>query len=115
MKLFPPYAAAAALILLLHIPPATAATEKVLYSFCSQQYCADGELPYAGVLSVNGELYATANTGGDNGTNEGTLNAVNRKTGAARVVYSFENYYGDPEQPDSDLIDVNGTLYGTTP
>ena len=45
--------------ILLHIPPATAATENVLYSFCSQQFCADGEYPYGGVLRVKDELYTT--------------------------------------------------------
>lgn len=106
---------AATAILLLPPLRVSAATETVVYSFCSQQYCEDGEYPWAGVLRVKGQLYTTTTLGGGNGSNAGTLIAVNRKTGAKKFVYSFANYSGDGGSPKANgLIDVDGTLYGMT-
>jgi hypothetical protein len=70
--------------ILLHITAVDAATEKVLYSFCSQSGCADGEYPYASVVRVKGELYATTNTGANG--NNGTIVSVNRKNTAALMI-----------------------------
>jgi uncharacterized repeat protein (TIGR03803 family) len=48
-------------------------TETVVYSFCSQLGCVDGEHPYAGViLDTAGNLYGTAEYGGSN-QNLGTV------------------------------------------
>jgi uncharacterized repeat protein (TIGR03803 family) len=48
-------------------------TETVVYSFCSQPGCVDGEHPYAGViLDATGNLYGTAEYGGSN-QNLGTV------------------------------------------
>lgn len=77
-----------------------------------QQGCTDGQYPYAGVLRVKNELFATDSIGGSG--NNGTVVSVNRKTLAGKVVYTFENYYGDARGPETGLIDVNGKLYGTT-
>lgn len=47
-------------------------TFKVLYSFCSQSGCADGESPYSGLIqSTNGNFYGTTSDGGG-GENGGT-------------------------------------------
>ena len=107
-------AASVAGLVALGAPPLKAATEKVLYAFCSAQACTDGEYPWAGVLRVKGQLYATTTTGGGTGTNQGTLNAVDWKSGTSRVVYSFANFYGDAADPESAPIDVDGALYGMT-
>lgn len=41
-------------------------TMTVLHGFCSEQSCADGEIPYAGLTQhTNGTLYGTTNQGGD--------------------------------------------------
>jgi|SRR5579862_1691319 len=84
----------------------------ILYSFCSQGNCADGELPYAGLIDVNGKLYGTTKWGG--GT--GGLFSVDPGTGAETVVYPFCSLANcaDGANPVAGLIDVNGTLYGTT-
>jgi uncharacterized repeat protein (TIGR03803 family) len=103
---------AATPFLLLQSPPTCAATETVVYSFCSQANCVDGEAPVAGVFGVNQELYTTSTTGGAN-TWGGTLVGINRITGAATVVYSFQNYIGDAQDPESGLIRLNGNLLGT--
>jgi hypothetical protein len=48
--------------------PAAAGTgngkEKVIYSFCGQQNCTDGEYPEAGLIDVKGTLYGTTQGGG---------------------------------------------------
>jgi hypothetical protein len=37
----------------------------VLYSFCSQSLCFDGDAPYAGVIQdAKGNLYGTTSSGG---------------------------------------------------
>ncbi|HEX9159589.1 MAG TPA: choice-of-anchor tandem repeat GloVer-containing protein, partial [Rhizomicrobium sp.] len=47
------------------IDPATG-TETELYTFCTKKHCSDGELPEAGLISVNGTLYGTTAAGGPN-------------------------------------------------
>jgi uncharacterized repeat protein (TIGR03803 family) len=37
----------------------TSGMEKLLYSFCSQNACADGSNPSAGLIDVSGTLYGT--------------------------------------------------------
>ena len=45
---------------------AVKAREKVLYAFCSQQYCTDGDFPQASLIDVKGTLYGTTVYGGRN-------------------------------------------------
>jgi len=92
---------------------ASTGAEKVVYSFCSQKDCADGESPFAGLVNVNGILYGTTGYGG--AENYGTVFAINPDTGAERVLFSFcsQNDTG-ASSPVGGLIDAGGTLYGTT-
>lgn len=89
--------------------------EKVLYSFCTDYpYCRDGEEPNGSLVAGNGTLYGTTLVGGGHG--RGEVFSVDPNSGAETVVYSFCANLGDCADgmsPDS-LIDVNGTLYGTT-
>jgi uncharacterized repeat protein (TIGR03803 family) len=88
-------------------------TESVLYSF---QGGSDGEGPFAGLTNVNGTLYGTTGSGGsDSGCGSsgcGTVFTVTPSGGEA-VLYSFQ---GGPDGagPQATMIDVGGTLYGTT-
>ena len=96
------------------INPTTGA-ETVVYSFCSQPNCADGRYSIAGLIDVKGTLYGTTQWGG--AYDLGTVFAVNRKTGSEQVVHSFgcsQQNCTDGVQPVASLIDVKGTLYGTT-
>lgn len=87
------------------------ARHKVLFSFCTEDsFCSGGMYPYAGVTSVGDDLYTTTMTGGDG--NNGTLIAVDRKTGAGRVVIQFGDGVGSFAQ--AGLIRVKRKLYGTT-
>jgi uncharacterized repeat protein (TIGR03803 family) len=92
------------------IDPVTGA-ETVVYSFCSEASCTDGFEPKAGLIDVGGALYGTTSLGGAN--SHGTVFKVNRTTGVETVVYSFKGG-NDGSEPAAGLIDVDGTLYGTT-
>ncbi len=96
--------------------------ETVLYSFCSQSGCADGDTPL-GVLvfDAEGNLYGTTATGGNNdsgcssayGAGCGVVFKVT-PSGEETVLYAFT---GPPDgaTPVAGLVfDKGGNLYGTT-
>jgi uncharacterized repeat protein (TIGR03803 family) len=87
----------------------TSGTETVLYSFKGGS--GDGEYPSAGLINVNDTLYGTTAGGGAN--KAGTVFEVT-PSGTETVLYSFKGGSGDGENPLAGLINVNGTLYGTT-
>ncbi len=87
----------------------TGGEQKVLYRF---QGGSDGRNPQSGLLNVNGTLYGTTENGGPGGN--GTVYSVST-SGAEKVLYAFKGKGGsDGCRPGARLIDVNGTLYGTT-
>lgn len=90
----------------------TTGTETVLHSFCSEQNCVDGQFPASGLLDVKGTLYGTAENGGTYGS--GVAFGISPDTGAEKVVYSFGSNDTDGANPAASLIDANGTFYGTT-
>jgi uncharacterized repeat protein (TIGR03803 family) len=72
----------------------------------------DGSRPYAPLLNVKGTLYGTTSLGG--AYDEGTVFSM-RLTGTdEKVLHSF-GHGTDGAMPLAGLIDVKGTLYGTTP
>ncbi|HWA89273.1 MAG TPA: choice-of-anchor tandem repeat GloVer-containing protein [Rhizomicrobium sp.] len=94
--------------------PVTAAgyTYRVLYTFCSQSNCADGQSPSATLLMDQaGNLYGTA--GGDGGS-------VFRLTPGRHHKWKFETLYDFCAQSNCAgsntplIIDATGKLYGTT-
>jgi len=87
--------------------------ETVLYSFCSQSNCADGKQPYeyASLIDVNGTLYGTTNYGG--ASNKGAVYSLNLNGNIETVLHSFGGGM-DGANPFSAVLDVGGTLYGTT-
>jgi len=93
-------------------PKGTRSTETVLYSFCSQSNCADGAMPYAGVvLGPAGEIYGTTNIGGAN--NRGVVFKIDGAT--ETVLKSFCDYCGDGAAPMGGVImSQGGKLIGTT-
>jgi uncharacterized repeat protein (TIGR03803 family) len=100
---------------------ARAQTESVLYSFCPQYPCADGEFPYAGVVfDQKGNLYGTTRNGGTQNNNCGYGCGVVFKLtprGKETVLYSFcaQGNCADGAQPFAGLVfDQKGNLYGTT-
>ena len=87
----------------------TSGVEKVLYSFKGGS---DGANPIAGLIDVNGTLYGTTYGGG--GSAKGTIYSIST-AGQETVLHAFTGGPGDGADPTGELIDVNGTLYGTTP
>jgi len=98
---------------------AAADREKVLYSFCAQANCADGDEPEAGlIMDAAGRLYGTTEGGGahSHGTAfELTPNAA-KTAFTHKVLYSFcaQANCTDGDEPQAGLImDAAGNLYGT--
>ncbi|MGD0867114.1 MAG: choice-of-anchor tandem repeat GloVer-containing protein, partial [Rhizomicrobium sp.] len=111
-----------ALTLFVPLHSVRAATETVLYSFCSQANCTDGSSPDAGlIMDSAGNLYGTTSLGGANiGSSteysEGTVFKV-EPGGTETVLYSFcsQTNCTDGATPQAGLImDKKGNLYGTT-
>ena len=86
----------------------TSGSEHVLYDFKGRP---DGSSPLAGLTNLKGTFYGTTSGGGSYGGG-GTVFAIT-KAGKEHVVYSFTGGT-DGSQPNAGLIDVDGTLYGTT-
>jgi uncharacterized repeat protein (TIGR03803 family) len=89
--------------------------EKVVYRFTDTP---DGASPKGSLLNVNGTLYGTTGEGGSGvcyghpTTACGTVYSITT-SGQEKVLYSFTGGT-DGQAPQAGLIDVNGTLYGTT-
>jgi uncharacterized repeat protein (TIGR03803 family) len=92
--------------------------EAVLYSFCSQSSCSDGENPNGGVITdANGTLFGTALHGG-NSTNSGVVYTLSPSIGGwtETVIYTFcsQANCADGASPYAGLIrDGSGNLFGT--
>lgn len=71
----------------------------------------EGDKPSGDLIDVNGVLYGTTARGGDGG-GFGTVYRFTRR-GKEKVLYAFKGGT-DGAGPTGGLIDVNGTLYGTT-
>jgi len=90
----------------------TGGKEAVLHSFGSGS---DGSFPGDGLVDVNGTLYGTTEQGGAyeyRGTGEGTVFSITTG-GTEKVLHSFGNGK-DGHHPYAGLLNVKGTLYGTT-
>ncbi len=97
--------------------------ETVLYSFCEQANCADGDTPVAGlIMDSSGNLYGTTEAGGaghcQNQFGSGCGAAFElAQDGTETVLYSFCSKLSctDGINPMAGLImDGAGNLYGTT-
>ena len=84
-------------------------SETVLFNFVTYD---TGIHPIAGlIMDGAGNLYGTTGEGGAYGG--GVVFAIDPTTGNETVIHSFGNGL-DGSQPKAGLIDVRGTLYGTT-
>jgi uncharacterized repeat protein (TIGR03803 family) len=84
-----------------------------LYSFCSQNGCADGEYPYGALVQgADGSLYGTTAQGGANGGGYGTVFAITLQ-GMLKTLHSFDGT--DGSHPNQGLVQAtDGNFYGTT-
>jgi uncharacterized repeat protein (TIGR03803 family) len=91
------------------IDPSTG-EETLLYNFAGSL---DGNNPHSALLSLGGLLYGTTNSGGTSG--KGAVYSFDPASGAEAVIHSFDaTGKKDAAYPQAGLINVNGTLYGTT-
>jgi uncharacterized repeat protein (TIGR03803 family) len=86
-----------------------AGEEHVLYRFKAND---DGAHPQFGsLIAIGSTLYGTTYQGGSSGS--GTVFSVGTAAGVERVIYSFKGGT-DGQYPYDGLLNVNGTLFGTT-
>jgi uncharacterized repeat protein (TIGR03803 family) len=87
-------------------------TLTTLYSFCSQLSCADGRVPYAGLVQASdGNFYGTTYEGGG-ATDYGTVFAIT-PSGTLTTLHIFTG--ADGAYPYAGLIQTaNGNFYGAT-
>ncbi|MGB8910444.1 MAG: choice-of-anchor tandem repeat GloVer-containing protein, partial [Candidatus Cybelea sp.] len=85
----------------------TTGTETILHSFCGS----DGIQPLTGLVNVSGTLYGTTQYGAS-GSNWGTVYSVTT-SGTFKTLYTFTDS-PDGAEPAAPLLNVKGTLYGTT-
>jgi len=90
----------------------TSGKETVLYSFQGEQRGKDGATPLAGLAQLKGALYGTTANGGKD--NLGTVFKITA-SGRETVLYRFGRRGSNGFDPAAGLINVKGTLYGTTP
>lgn len=95
-------------------------TEKILYSFDSSNRIhrqPDGANPVAGLTNVDGTLYGTTIAGGSHKCDTedycGTVFSITTD-GNFKVLHNFGARNIDGVNPAAALVNVNGTLYGTT-
>ena len=100
--------------------PAHAQTETVLYNFCSQYNCSDGEAPGGNLTSNGGNFYGTTGFGGLYG--DGTVFELSPNGNGGwneTVLYNLcsnQPFCFDGRYPtySSVIFDSQGNLYGTT-
>ena len=89
----------------------TSGAEKILHSFKSG---ADGANPTASLTNVHGMLYGTTPKGGKPCSLEcGTVFKIST-AGSEKILYAFKGPPKDGTSPSGGLVDIGGTLYGTT-
>jgi uncharacterized repeat protein (TIGR03803 family) len=95
----------------------TTSPYEVVYRFSRSR---DGGRPDGRLLAVNGILYGTTRYGGGGACNIyggkgcGTVYQLNPKSGRKKQLHRFGGGSTDGAYPNGSLIDVDGTLYGTT-
>jgi|HubBroStandDraft_4_1064222.scaffolds.fasta_scaffold00010_66 uncharacterized repeat protein (TIGR03803 family) len=97
----------------------TSGNETILHSFKGGS--GDGSFPVAGLVDVNGTVYGTTLHGGGAGCRTrgptsgcGTIFSI-ATSGMETVLHQFAGGSKDGEYPEAGLVNVDGTLYGTTP
>ena len=88
---------------------------RVIYNFCSQDQCSDGELPTPGpLLTKQGKIYGTVAAA--NGTSTGGIYSINTDGRHYQLLHTFLFRTGsDGYRPRNGVArDSHGVLYGTT-
>jgi len=97
-------------------PAFAASKEKILYSFCSRAYCADGASPVASLIfDAAGNLYGTTEAGGHgcsyNPPGCGTVFKLTPQAGG-KWTETILHGFSSEVTPSSVVFDSAGNLYG---
>jgi uncharacterized repeat protein (TIGR03803 family) len=86
---------------------------KLLYTFCSQLHCTDGEHPnFPPIQGIDGNFYGATYGGG---SHEGGGVYELTPSGIFTVLHSFSHGYGENGTgPETIVQDANGNIFGTT-
>jgi uncharacterized repeat protein (TIGR03803 family) len=100
------------------VPAAHAAGLTVVYAFCAETNCSDGNSPRASLITDgSNNLYGTTYYGGNSGCTDnsgcGTVFKIT-PSGAESVVYAFGGGSDGANPTASLLLDSSSNLYGTT-
>jgi uncharacterized repeat protein (TIGR03803 family) len=87
----------------------TSGNESVLHTF---GLGSDGRYPQDGLIVIKQTLYGTTTGGGID--SHGTVFSINASGTKELVLHSFAGGSADGEDPVASLVDLKGTLYGTT-
>ena len=99
---------------------ASAATAKILYSFCIQAGCTDGQAPRGNLVTdASGDIFGVTASGGDSdsGVVFELVHDAQSGTWTYQRIYSFCSAMACPDGIDpigSLVIDTQGRLYGVT-
>lgn len=85
--------------------------ERVVHSFGPYAHGGDGTYPVGALVALHGTLYGTTVNGGKHHGDHGIVFSITT-AGAEKVLHSFKG--SDGAFPAAGLVDVGGTLYGTT-
>jgi uncharacterized repeat protein (TIGR03803 family) len=114
-------AAGVAIAAWLCVLPAAAGTYRVLYNFCSQKNCADGQVPGALLMDHAGNMFGTTVAGGIQANGGAGVLFELSPNGSGGFTYSTlytfcsQSNCTDGEGPYGSLIaDTSGDLYGAT-
>ena len=105
------------LVVVAQSPHSSAQNFSVLYNFCSQMSCPDGDVPQGTLIQgTDGDFYGTTSSGGTN--HFGTVFKMT-PVGVLTTLYSFcphpEQSCPDGMNPWAGLVQANdGNFYGTT-
>lgn len=88
----------------------------IIYSFCSQTNCTDGENPeFAGVIfDQSGNMYGTTFNGGAHGFGVVYELSPSGSTWTEKVLYSFANSPDGANPINGVIMDKAGNIFGTT-
>jgi uncharacterized repeat protein (TIGR03803 family) len=102
-----------------HASGQTARKEQVIYTFCAQAGCPDGETPSRLTVDASGRLFGTTQSGGSGNDLRGTVFQLTPRRGGflQTVLYNFCSLpsCADGENPWASVVqDSAGNLFGTT-
>jgi len=98
------------------VPDGTASQESVLYTFCPQPGCPDGDQPLTPMLiEASGDMLGATNSGGEGRTDHGVVYRLSGATQEVLHAFCQERHCTDGDRPYGKLfVDAQGNIFGVT-